>query len=614
MQPRSDHPCYRDQRRRESETNRHQARRVLRAGLWFWPRDADEEAFDFAKRVQGGEVERPQPGETPLLAYQERPEGRDAGAVLLLEAPVRGGLLPGLIQGSGEGRQLQSLESAEDAWARACQAVCQTIPVLWKTTDDLMEWKPRTRFVGGGVRCSEVTQVDGLSYGLPFAMAAASRLLDLPLPVEVAATGAVTEEGDVESVDGLEAKLKTLHHMAPRVDWVLVAAEDEEVAQGVVDECELGLRVHGISRVSELFEAPPIQLFPDPESLIEKNLTEPEWGDEVFRLGFGRRDSILCWEPVARAAQLAQTFQPEERWPEGAWRLEFTEAVARRHSGDWAELPIPERDWLGALQISQRREILAHLVQQSANCATPAPETIREWAMESIGREKEADEAALKVLGAVGRLDYVGGEFELAAKFQKESLGGWWRLRRLDEMSYGLSFLYLLAGVRRRDDWYEQATNFERKWRGAASGALSGVEWVAVAKGRALVQLGRTGEGGELLGGFLQHGLAGGIVALRNRARRWLLEARERQGEAPPGEVSSWVTDLKERAEDELPAKREYSLVSLGRTLRAGDRESAAEHARAFLDTRPQSIERLLKNLEVSEQEKPAAIFRYYQY
>src|SRR5690606_14886523 len=74
---------------------------------------------------------------------------------------------------------------------------------------------------------SEQRTLSGDSFGLSFALSAASLLSDVPVPADVAASAVLRPDGTLGPVEGLGAKLEVLCSNALGVRRLLVAGEQE---------------------------------------------------------------------------------------------------------------------------------------------------------------------------------------------------------------------------------------------------------------------------------------------------------------------------------------------------------------------------------------------------
>lgn len=219
MHNRNGHPCYRGSKAWKRRTIRNQAKRLLSSGPWFWPRDPragseqlasthlteEEAALQRALDVCERGPNQLRPGRALLLTVDgAQNEEFDNGSLLTVELRPE------------DERNTQSVplkDNARKAWSYASIAVTHAVDMLWKSTDGLEQKVPTLNRVEG--ISSTIELADGASFGLAFALAIVSDLLDQSLPVDVAATARFANEWTrLGPVGGLEAKLSAVAQYA----------------------------------------------------------------------------------------------------------------------------------------------------------------------------------------------------------------------------------------------------------------------------------------------------------------------------------------------------------------------------------------------------------------
>lgn len=362
--------------------------------------------------------------------------------------------------------------------------------------DHLAEpWSVQVRcLVDPGVRADKLPlPLDGASLGLPAALAAVSRLLDLPPPPHLVATAEVLPDGRLQAVAGLIKKLDLLRAWTPRVDTLIVAQDQPELTTGA------GRRPR-IVAARDLSEAIAIawpQL--DTQGLADhilgrlSPLDRPLLARQLFSLLMRSGPRVLGWQVVRRLAEgLAATLDATPTEGDAAWEARTAAAIAARHSGD-NDLPLPTTI-PETLPVSLRLDLLAQRLQHAADRADPDWEDLVAEALSCADGHGLLDESA-RLYGAAGRLLASWGELERAEVLLERACACWSALYREEESARPLCELLRLCGARgdlegvRRRIAGPVRTLLHHPATDPASRA-----WLRVAVGRALVQSGASDE------------------------------------------------------------------------------------------------------------------------
>lgn len=465
---------------------------------WGWP--APGEPTHARAQVVSGRAD------VPALAPGE--------ALLLTERLGEGSLWALRLRGAARG---DVALDAEEVWRRAAELIPSTLPLLWQSprprdpraeNDSLRPLPsspPRLRRAHVPVRYNEAGQrppfesvVAGDSLGVALLLAQASLLLETRLPLDLAATATLGPTGQLGPVGGLEAKLRALVRLAPRVRRLIVAQAqrlDAErtlariaIAEGVTAPIVLGLATARdavrLALPDELVEAGWRDVGADPDrraSQIER----------LVQLALADRSEAADWRPVEHAASAAA-----QGWPDLAgherWSLDFVGAIAARHMGRAAEraLPLPAQDELLAIPQPRRTRILAHLVQQSADTGDPDPDSVELLATAHVIPGAGAFPDHLKLAGALGRLAAARGRYPDAFALQREAAEAWLARPEVhDQVSYPLSELFRLAAILGTPA-LEVAERLRK--RAIEAGAMPpSSPWTEAPRARALVVLGQ---------------------------------------------------------------------------------------------------------------------------
>ena len=484
------HPCYMPDRRRRRPGFDRTAARFIDKHPALWPLEAHARAHRYARRLRPDGAPAPTPGQALVVAVRG-----DAGEVWGIDV----GHAP-----SGEVGEF--VQDAISAWEDAVCALPRNLPVLWTSSAGYTARPPRASSVHAHNRSGHAT-LAGRSFGLTFALALASKLVGVALPVDVIATATVSDSGVLGRVDGLRAKLEAVLSVAPRIRRVLVAREQQEEAIALVTE--LGARdllvVRGYERLGQAYDA----CFPSlARHLVERGRDEArrvEIVDAFFRLTLIDRHYVSSWRPIATAAGLAAESWRDSLTKDQMQRLAFARAVAKRHYEEAGELFLPDAAWLESFSPPLRIKLLAHVVQQAASTGSPDPVKLVELAERYLPDASDRFAPHLELLGALGRLKAtVFGDLLGALELQHQACQGWAAMFDYGQMTYPLSAMYLhtraLASVDRAsaDAWFSRAEAHAHELTRSRGDARHN-PYVRLNRGRALGALGRAARAFELL-------------------------------------------------------------------------------------------------------------------
>ncbi len=554
-------------------SQRRKLERVLGAGPWCWPEDAEARAWLAAL----GLVCPPAVvvGQVPLVAV----------------GPAGGSLWS--LGGAGEGCVTVGFgPEAERAWARAGRALARALPVAWRSLRDAVQAMPRATYLGQSVAPHQAERpeplLDGASFGLAFAMALTSRVTGRALAGDWAASACVDEEGCLGPVDGLEQKLQVVTTQAPQVARFLVAESQRDEAEALSEG--RGLQVVGVATLAQAL----VELAPDLEQWMV-DVARPESRRErveaIHRLALGGRAALVEWAPVGRAAARMLAAW-SDLTPELAAMLRFAESVAARHQGLRRPQPLPTQAVLATLPQPHRTRTVAHAVQNAADAGCDDLDALealaRAYAPEALA---DCFPAQLELRGALARLWAVTGRPREAALAQLALAAAWTDRGDSAEGTYNLSELFRLAGAL-RDEFLFASAEAARD-RAATLGELNrlgGDPYVHVARGRALTLLGRHAEAAAVLEPWgtradLPDHLR--LMALRWRVRsgRWLArDAGQPIHEEALAAGSPRGSHL---------TRRVRALVELDAALFAGDTDGATQAVDALAVIEPQPLSQL---------------------
>ncbi len=324
----------------------------------------------------------------------------------------------------------------------------------------------RVRFLEGTVASS----VDGDSLGAAVLLAIASRGLGVPVPADVVAIAQLVD-GELRSVDGMQAKLRALRRHAPRVSRCFVAP-DQKVPPAT--EGLTFLRVsNGLELVNTVFGTGLIDA-PDQSSRLLRVVLD----------GSLRTD----WRPIIEHCDrlLHSAVEKGERE-----RLEVVRAIAKRHAGE-PQGPLP------SLSVEVNHKILrdrltAQTLQQWADSASgesDLPDLVR--VRLPVVFERSASE--LQVSGAVGRAFAAGRRYREAATILEETVRAWFDVGSPADASRPLCEWVRVASITNAD--LQSCAEFAHELLAQllANGDEYGAAYIVQAMSRAFICIGQLDE------------------------------------------------------------------------------------------------------------------------
>ncbi len=493
------HPCFAADRKSLAAPHFE----LLKMGEWFWPREDQPDAYAFA--LSKHTKPTPRPGEVPLVTITEQ----GAASIWHLVADTRrDGLTP-------------FHPNALRAWQSAIAAIPRSVPLLWtqiKTQREL-----QAAYVGG----ITAPMLDGDSFGVAFALAAFSSAINKPVPAKFVPSATVDNRGNLGPVLGLEAKIKICLDHAPSVREFIVAKAQEHEAEDIAYGKDI--KIVAFSTLGEVLE----HVYPGLEDILIQAPGKTALTENIFRLAIGRRDKVTYWQPIAHAAKAAlESWQDISDNEDMTQKLRLAEAISFRHDGNRGSLQMPPQTWIESLPQPIRLDVVAHIVQNAADCGAPSPADAQKLAESFLkdNREANAFPEHLRILGALGRLRYAMGEPREALNLQMEAIRGWLDRWEFDEISYPLSVAYVYAGALRDESAFAALDGFEVEWRMRAGARPMGDEFVQVNRARAEVQLHRFDEAAKQLSWFEDRN-AHVTDHLRDSGLFWLSRALSNQPE-----------------------------------------------------------------------------------
>ena len=534
----------------------------------------EQEAYRVAPWVWPDPARRPIEYEAARNAVRCDPPAMPIGSVLLVAVTDGSASLWGL---DLPGADTVLAARARVAWEAALSAFVRVAKVLWQAPDPLLRAVVSGRKVAsfvwpGHCEPDERTAgaMDGLSFGLPFLLSVASRLWDLPVPPDVAATGAIEPDGSVHAVEAVGQKTRALIERAQAVRRWLVPAENVAEAREAAHDSDLE-----VIPVSTASDALDVVFGEAPDRRLRQVLAEPERRADLvrrlFHLACEQSQLDLDWAAVALAAgQVAAASGLSEQ---EAFLAKVSRAVALRHRENApGEMPVPTEQGLGAFPAPVRCVLVRQLIQHAADTGVPTFEQAEALAMRTLVRGPHAFREHLMLLAAWGRLLAVCGRPEEALAAELEAVEGLLERFAWSEVSRPLAMGLRLAGALADAARYER---LERVRRSLETGALltaQDLRYLHLAAGAGCIGLGRLDAPAcERLESLAEDPLAPGHV--RFSALRWAIQRAERRGE--PEKAARLQQRFERHVQADQPpfdARLFYQLVRLDRD--PGDRDA----------------------------------------
>jgi hypothetical protein len=567
-------------------------RRVLALGPWCWPAEGDA-ALAHARHASGC-AEPPAPAVGSALAVTV---GEHGGCLWALrERPDRA---PASVFGA----------QASARWEAAICALPRSLPVLWSSVRRHREppfpWHLGSHARGGrGIAVPERT-VDGPSVGLSFFLCLASRVLRVPVATDVVATATLDAFGAVGPVEGLDLKIETVLDGAPRVRRLVVAGAQVDRARAL---CGGRLEVLGVRNAAEAAEL----LLTDLAARIVgvEGTSRRELVRSFFRLAMGGPRELLDWSPVAKAARLAlaewRDLPDDERYP-----LELAAAVAERHQRNRGSLRLPPRSWLEALSTPVRVNVLAHLVQQSADTGDPPSKQTLALARRDLPMDaKHGFAPQLRLMGAVARLESFCGNPARALKRQRLLAECHLANQGYEDVSQPLCEWIRLAGALGDRESLAAAEAFFDEGQTIGVFSPADLGYLQLARARAEVQAGApTPAVLESLRRLADDAAVADHV--RRSAARWAIACGRSLGLAD--EAAAAQGRLSAACPEGDPDARAFAcLAALDAALAAGDGEAAAAAVASLEACQPGLLRHLTEDREPAE--RPAHVARWFPY
>jgi hypothetical protein len=306
--------------------------------------------------------------------------------------------------------------------------------------------------------------VDGSSFGLSFALAQASELLDWPLPKDLAASAKLlNENGMLGEIGGIFQKIGALTRSAPRVKRLLVAPGNAIEASDAVNAAGVTIEIIQVTSFSEALDLAFGPLDKHLRAAARDPMRRRDILDGLCELVWSERPGVSDWRRIASTAKEILDAVGEATWSltgDERQALEFAGAVAQRHAANRGSVALPDPQHLAAMPEPRRSQYVAHILQQVADTACcDAGRTL--GIAEGMVPLTPADRhpGHLMLLGAQARLWAVRGNFGGAMDLARETTLAWLQRRLYAEAARPLCVWLRLAGALGRTESFEEAVD-----------------------------------------------------------------------------------------------------------------------------------------------------------
>lgn len=397
------------------------------------------------------------------------------------------------------------------------------------------------------------------SYGLAMTLAAASILMERPVPARVAALAALREDGATGSVQGLERKLSLLAEAALGVSLVLVASAQRDEAERLRAALGAPFEVVGVAYARDAIAA----VFPDAAEGPPATWTRAgaaRRAMDLFALCAGGRE-VARWSAVALAARwIAASI---DAGSPHAPRAHLARLIAERHANG-RDFSI---SWDAFVRGSNARERAAHAVQAAADAGLDELDDYLARA-QALLSDDPGEVDALKLQGAIGRALAMQRRYAEALTLLEEASQHWAEGSTPAEGSYALSAWLRVAAIHADEDAWRRARSAADAF--TPHGEATSLAFVRFALGRGLATRGEHGDAlrvlDEALGPSCPPWLARSV-------RRWRATSLHALGRAQDAAAERDAL-RDERGEDGDPCV-EGRFAALDAAIERGDDPSA---------------------------------------
>lgn len=485
---------------------------------------------------------------------------------------------------------------------RRAEALCPaTVPWLVPGAGFVSagEWEAVRVFASGG---GESLGADGSSFGLAMLLAVASAHLDEPIPADLLALATVDDAGRTGVVHHLDHKLALVRGAALGVRRVLVTAAQRDEALRHAGALEVVAVDDAVEALGVTFAGLSARLR-DRWSSPHEAAEAAEAAEAVLKLALiPPRDRTIRWQAVAEAAQtLTEALHHD---PDAQERARFARAIAARHAGDTGPLPWPSARLLEGLTTSRRLRCIAQGVQAAADAGDLEALARTRSAQDLVADPTSPAREALELQGAIGRAFATLRDYPAARACLEAAVAGWWALDAEEHASYALGELVRVCGVLGDASGLDRALRRVRDYTRAHPRETVSLAYLALAEGRALVQVGRPAEALAVLSPLGDQVLPPHV---RAAMLRWQANAHAALGDRTSAAA------LRATAATFADVAGARSLVALDAALEAPTDDPTLEAAlAALIAERPQGIHGLLG--PGPPHERAARIAREYPY
>ncbi|MDP3278384.1 MAG: hypothetical protein Q8Q09_24560 [Deltaproteobacteria bacterium] len=404
----------------------------------------------------------------------------------------------------------------------------------------------------------------GDSFGLSFALSAASQHCGHPVPTSIVASACVGADGALTPVRGLAQKLNMVAAVAQGVEEFWVARAQLQEAESLALTQVRALKVRGFSHVRDAIA----QAFDWAKECEPSLWAKPdERAKSLAALhAFAMSSPVLTdWQRVVAPLRWLAVSSPHDL------RVSLALAIAQRHAGELGvHIPWDEETYadLGLAYVAQ--VVQASADAGDARCAAYVSRAI------CLADLAPAEPASLRVRGASARALAMMRRYPEALEQAQRAVRSWERRGEPAESSYALCEWLRVSSVMDDRESFEQALAKCSRWPEDALARL----YLALSARAGFVRLGDPARALGVAAEALERGAM--PLHVHRSWRRWTAAAQRAVGHDHEAE------ETRARLSAEAPESIERLFATLDRARETQDRDAMARACAEIFERSPQ--------------------------
>lgn len=421
---------------------------------WCWPRTGELSQKAKTKGYSPGPKDVA-PGEVLLVSWNK---SFDAASLWRL---IDRAVSTGFVCNSECTDDATLTEKAHATAERAVNAAWFDLPVLAKPGHRVRpsSWKAHLVCKENAPGYRKDYTVEGDSFGVAFALAAASRWMNTSVPTDVVASASIKTGtgGELGKVVGLDKKMALVHVAGLGISKFIVSEEDHTEAEAIRVKLGAAFDVVGLSTLSAVFA----EVFPPPHVVARQLWSIPAAAaaaaESLYTLTIRNNPAlppVPDWTCVKRTVAL---LEPHLELPKAM--LHMASAIAERHTGGTSGIELPAVPESIATDVPR---LLAHAAQGVQAAVDNCSENLRELLDQAEELEKMGQNPVdvLPLQGARARGLSALRDYADAQKLLFGTVESWQNAGHGAQCSFALCELARVTGLLARldlgggpDDW-----------------------------------------------------------------------------------------------------------------------------------------------------------------